>query len=177
MLRAMTPDELVQHLDTIGWFEGLPADERGRVREAAADRDLDDPEQVAAAVANLVVGLDGVCDPGTYRAFIRAIAAAIPFAFRPDVIEVTADADDEDELRIELTFGDRTYRCVFDQDGDWAEGDVLGFIDGILEDRAGLRLFELPVNAPQAHLVVCREAPFQHAVAEGLIPEVTPAEG
>lgn len=173
----MTPDELVQRLDTTGWFDGLPAGERERVRAAAADRDLDDPEEVAAAVANLVVALDGVCDPETYGGFVRKIASAIPWAFRPDKIEVTADEDDEQELRIELTFGDRTYRCVFDQDGDWAEGDVLGFLDGILEDRAGLRLFELPVNAPEAHLVVCRGAAFERAVAEGLVPEVTPAEG
>ena len=173
----MTPDELVQRLDTIGWFDGLPAGERERVRAAAADRDLDDPEQVAAAVANLVVALDGVCDPETYRGLVRTIAAAIPWAFRPDQIAVTADEDDDQELRIELTFGDRTYRCVFDQDGDWAEGDVLGFLDGILEDRAGLRLFELPVNAPEAHLVVCRGAAFERAVAEGLVPEVSPPEG
>jgi hypothetical protein len=172
----MTPAELVSRLDEIGWFTDLPKDERTRILETASGRDLSDPLQVAEVVARLVVSADGVCDPETYQSYIGEIAEQIPFAFKPDKIEVTSSEEEEDEITIKITLtaaaAERSYTCVFDQDGDWADICVLEFIEGILEDIGSkLRLFGLPVEDPQSYLAICIPEAFERAVSAGLLPE------
>jgi len=167
----MTPAELVSRLDEIGWFTDLPREERTRILESANGRDLTDPVQVAEVVARIVVSLDGVCDPETYTSFIGEISGQIPFAFKPDKIEVTNSEDEEDEMTIKLSLGERSYTCVFDQDGDWADICVLEFIEGILEDIGSkLRLFELPIEDSLAHLAICIPDAYEKAVSGGLLP-------
>jgi hypothetical protein len=169
----MTPAELVSRLDEIGWFTDLPKDERTRILESASGRDLSDPMQVAQVVARVVVSPDGVCDPETYESFIGEIAEQIPFAFKPDKIEVTSNDEEEDEITIKITIGERSYTCVFDQDGDWADNCVLEFVEGILEDLGSkLRLFGLPVEDSLAHLAITVPDAFEKAVAAGLLPEL-----
>jgi hypothetical protein len=173
----MTPAELVSRLDEIGWFTDLPRDERTRILESASGRDLTDPMQVAQVVARIVVSLDGVCDPETYQSFIGEISDRISFAFKPDKVEVTSGEEEEDEITIKLTLGERSYTCVFDQDGDWADICVLEFIEGILEDIGSkLRLFELPVEDSMSFLAICIPDAFEKAVAQGLLPEADDPE-
>lgn len=168
----MTPAELVSRLDGIGWFKELPKDERTRILESASGRDLSDPAQVAEVVARIVISMDGVCDPETYQGYIGEISEQIPFAFKPDKVEVTANPEEEDEITIKINLGERSYTCVFDQDGDWADVCVLEFIEGILEDIGSkLRLFGLPVEAGESFIAICTPEAFERAVSEGLLPE------
>lgn len=167
----MTPAELVSRLDEIGWFTDLPKEERTRILESASGRDLSDPQAVAQVVARVVLSPDGVCDPETYESFIGEIAEQIPFAFKPDKIEVSSNEEEEDELTIKITVGERSYTCVFDQDGDWADNCVLEFVEGILEDLGSkLRLFGLPVEDSLAHLAITIPDAFEKAVEQGLLP-------
>ncbi len=169
----MTPTELCARLDAVGWFNELPREERTRILESSSGHELSDPEVVAKVVARVVVDPEGVTDPESYRSFIAEVSEQIPFAFKPDVIEVTESAEDEGELTIKLALGDRAYTCVFDQDGDFAQSCVLEFIEGILEDTGSkLRLFGLPVSDGCAHLAVTTPEAYERAIAEGILPEL-----
>lgn len=171
----MTPDEYLDKLDAIGWFDHLPPGERERIRPQLEKNLQDDPFWAYYALASMCFDTEFVQDEGpesvlSYYWLLEELAASSSGIFKPMNIQDRLDRYNETAY-VAFEHHGRSFSVTVPFETDWFEWDVLELVNrAIGESGSKLRFIPLPQGDQIVCLVIQVPDVYGAAVRVGLIP-------
>lgn len=175
--KIMTPDQYLDLLKKIGWFEGLPHQAAMDV-EANVRRTLNAGEAPEPWPDAIWFDCESIHEPGDYAALLHLFSDSSYGAFEPSNVKEEWD-DDTDERVVHIAFdlGMRHFERTLHGEDDWVSPDFFDLLDEAMESTgSGLVFGDIDTGDQTALFFLCNADAFDRADEAGLLPTIEPED-